>query len=78
MRAARAYKAKSIFLSGGVAANKLLRKELSVISRRLSVNFFAPPMKYNTDNAAMIGVAAYISYLRKKNRAIKANSNLNI
>jgi N6-L-threonylcarbamoyladenine synthase len=77
-RAARAYKAKSIFLSGGVAANKLLRKELSVISRQLSVNFFAPLMKYNTDNAAMIGVAAYISFLRKKNRAIRAQANLNL
>jgi N6-L-threonylcarbamoyladenine synthase len=78
IRAAKEYKVKSIMLAGGVAANKLLRKQLSVISYQLSVNFFAPAMKFNTDNAAMIAAAAYINYLRKKNREIRAQANLNL
>jgi len=78
MRAAKECKAKSVMLSGGVAANKLLRKELKIQSSLLKANFFAPSMKFNTDNAAMIGVAAYISYLKRGNRAIRAQANLNL
>lgn len=78
MRAAKECKVKSVMLSGGVAANKLLRKELETQSSLLKTNFFAPSMAFNTDNAAMIATAAYISYLRKKNRKISAQSNLNL
>lgn len=77
-RAAREFKAKSIMLSGGVAANSALRKALSVISHKLSVNFFAPPMNLNTDNAAIIGAAGYLAYLRKENLPITAQGNLTL
>ncbi len=77
-RAAREYGAKSIFLSGGVAANKVLRNKLSAMSNGLGANFFAPPMDFNTDNAVMIAVAGYMSILRKKNRKFVANGNMGI
>ncbi|KKU91635.1 MAG: putative tRNA threonylcarbamoyladenosine biosynthesis protein Gcp [Candidatus Jorgensenbacteria bacterium GW2011_GWA1_48_11] len=77
-RAVKEFRAKSVLLSGGVAANKSIRKELSVMSYKLKVNFFVPPIKFNTDNATMIAVAAYIQFLQKKNRPIKANANLNL
>ncbi len=77
-RAAYAFKAKSIFLSGGVAANKELRKTLQATSYKLRANFLAPSMAFNTDNAAMIAVAGYINSLEKKNRRLIANSNLNL
>lgn len=77
-RAVREYGAKSIFLSGGVAANKELRRKLSVVSRGLNINFIAPPMDFNTDNAVMIAVAGYMSILRKKNRKLVANGNMGI
>ena len=69
---------KSIMLSGGVAANKTLRKEFGIVSRRLKVNFLAAPMKFNTDNAAMIAVAGYMAYLRGKRYKFSAQGNLNI
>lgn len=78
IRAAREIKAKSIVLAGGVAANKLLRKTLKAGSQKLKVKFFAPPAQFNTDNAAMIAAAAYISYLRKKEQKISADGNLNL
>lgn len=78
VRAAKEYKAKSIILAGGVAANRALREALAGESKKLGANFFAPPMEFNTDNAAMIAVAAYIQTLKKKNRRIAAQANLSL
>lgn len=78
IRAAKEFEVKSIMLSGGVAANKLLRKTLKAESQKLKAKFFAPPAQFNTDNAAMIAVAAYIAHLRKTNRKISAWPNLNL
>ena len=77
-RAVGEFRAKSIILSGGVAANKALRKSLKEKSKELKINFFAPPMDFNTDNAMMIGAAAYINFLRKKNRRLIANGNMSL
>jgi len=78
IRAAKEFGAKSIMLSGGVAANKALRKSLKAESSKLKADFLVAPMKFNTDNAAMIAVAAYIQQLQNKKRAIRAQANLNL
>jgi N6-L-threonylcarbamoyladenine synthase len=78
MKAASVIGAKSVLLSGGVAANKALRKRLTIESKKMSIPFFAPPMKFNGDNASMIGVAAYLQDLRKKKRPLKANGQMEI
>jgi N6-L-threonylcarbamoyladenine synthase len=77
-RAVNEFGAKSIFLSGGVAANRELRHKLSLISEELNIQFIAPPQNFNTDNAAMIAVAGYMSILRKKNRKLVADGIMNI
>jgi len=77
-RAVREFGAKSLILSGGVAANKELRNALQATSYKLQANFFAPPMDFNTDNAMMIAAAGYINLLQKKNRRLSANGNLSI
>ena len=56
IRAAETYGARSIMLSGGVAANTALRTRFAYETKKIDAQFFAPPMEYNTDNAAMIGV----------------------
>ena len=66
MKAAEKYKVKSLFLSGGVSANKILRERLQKESAELGINYSCPPMEYTTDNAAMIAVAGYFSYLKNK------------
>ncbi len=79
IRAAREFGAKSILLSGGVAANKALRESLAFSAKRLAISFFVPPFEYNTDNAVMIAVAAYIRLLaKKKPYQLTAQSNLNL
>lgn len=77
-RAARTYGARSLLLSGGVAANTALREALKAKAASLHASFLAPSFSFNTDNAAMIGVAAHMSILRKKNRRIAAQANLSL
>ena len=53
-RAIEEYKPKSIILGGGVSANSQLREEF----QKLHSNALIPEMKYTTDNASMIAIAA--------------------
>ncbi len=60
IRAAKAYKAKSITISGGVAANKKLRKELAKAAKKIKLKVYVPDFSLCTDNALMIANAAAI------------------
>lgn len=44
-------------VAGGVAANKTVRATLQKLATKYGFGFFAPPMAYCTDNAAMIALA---------------------
>jgi N6-L-threonylcarbamoyladenine synthase len=46
--------------------------------RAFRMQFFAPNIKYNLDNAAMIAAAGYVTYLRKKKYKLEAQGNLNL
>lgn len=48
----------TIALGGGVAANSGLRQHLSAAAQAHGLTVLFPPLKYCTDNAAMIGCAA--------------------
>lgn len=72
IKAAEKYKVKSLLLSGGVSANKMLRERLQKEAVELGVNYSCPPMEYTTDNAAMIAVAGYFNYLKNKKTALRA------
>ncbi|AZO96480.1 tRNA (adenosine(37)-N6)-threonylcarbamoyltransferase complex transferase subunit TsaD [Halocella sp. SP3-1] len=62
MKAVQEREAKSVILSGGVAANKTLRQQLSVALAEEDLPLYTPSLKLCTDNAAMIGAAAYYQY----------------
>ena len=82
LRATKEYGAKSISLSGGVAANKALRNSLNLKSKILNLKFFVPPQGLCTDNAEMIGLAAcfmlHNGYKPKNYKQIRADSNLEL
>ncbi len=77
-RAVEQYGAKSVWLSGGVAANRLLRAELAKAGRKRGVPLVVADKKHNTDNGAMIGAAAYMGTFRKKRYPLVAKGDLAI
>ncbi|WP_017812855.1 tRNA (adenosine(37)-N6)-threonylcarbamoyltransferase complex transferase subunit TsaD [Paenibacillus shenyangensis] len=62
IRAVRAYGVRQLLLCGGVAVNKGLRKTLTERCEREQIELLIPPFEYCTDNAAMIGAAAYLKW----------------
>jgi N6-L-threonylcarbamoyladenine synthase len=58
-RAAEAFQVQAVLLAGGVAANKLLRDEMS---RRSSIAVRYPPLALCTDNAAMVAAAGFFHW----------------
>ncbi|MFH1246656.1 MAG: tRNA (adenosine(37)-N6)-threonylcarbamoyltransferase complex transferase subunit TsaD [Candidatus Liptonbacteria bacterium] len=77
-RAAEELNAKSILLSGGVSANKFLRGELARRAKEHGMQFYVADFAYNTDNAAIIGLAAYLNLLRGKKYPLRARGDLKI
>lgn len=59
-RAAERQGVRRIVLTGGVAANSELRLRCEQIAARRGWTLAVPPLRYCTDNAAMIGLAAII------------------
>ena len=57
--AANEYQAESLIVTGGVAANTLLREEFSQKGAREGLRVHFPSRQLSTDNAAMIAAAAY-------------------
>ena len=62
IRALKEYNVKNLILAGGVAANSYLRETLDKECNKEGFNFSYPRISYCTDNAAMIGAAAYYAY----------------
>ena len=58
---------KTLTVVGGVSANKALRKEMNKMGKENNIKVFFPNLDYCTDNAAMIGMAAYYE-IKKKER----------
>ncbi|WP_439103144.1 tRNA (adenosine(37)-N6)-threonylcarbamoyltransferase complex transferase subunit TsaD [Celeribacter marinus] len=50
---------KSLVIVGGVAASEQLRETMSALVERYGVTLSLPPVKWATDNAAMIAMAAW-------------------
>ena len=65
---------KHIIIAGGVAANRVLRKSMQELAEELGVELSVPPIKYCTDNAAMIAAAGYYAYLDKRIGSLNLNS----
>jgi N6-L-threonylcarbamoyladenine synthase len=58
------YDIKRVIMAGGVSASKYLRSEMQKMCDSFGVDLSVPPIKYCTDNAAMIACAAYPQYLK--------------
>lgn len=63
MRAVKEYGTSKFAIAGGVASNSTLRAAMKKACEERNVEFYYPSPIFCTDNAAMIGVAAYYEYL---------------
>jgi N6-L-threonylcarbamoyladenine synthase len=57
--AAITFGARQVCICGGVSANAMLRKVAQSRFAQLALPLYIPPLAYCTDNAAMIGAAAF-------------------
>ena len=63
MRAVREYGLSKLAIAGGVASNSALREAMREACEKNGVEFYHPSPILCTDNAAMIGSAAYYEYM---------------
>ena len=63
IRAAKDYHMDRLAIAGGVASNGALRAAMEAACEKEGIRFYRPSPIFCTDNAAMIGVAAYYEYI---------------
>ena len=73
MQVAKDYKMKQVAIAGGVAANSSLLEAMEKACTAHNLKFYHPSKILCTDNAAMIGAAAYYEYIR----GVRAGFDLN-
>ncbi|MDR0546924.1 MAG: tRNA (adenosine(37)-N6)-threonylcarbamoyltransferase complex transferase subunit TsaD [Dysgonamonadaceae bacterium] len=57
--ALKQYHSRSFAIVGGVAASPQLREEAAKLCKRMKVELCLPPLRWSTDNAAMIALATF-------------------
>ncbi len=61
-------------IAGGVASNSALRQALETVCAERKIDFYRPSPLLCTDNAAMIGAAAYYEYVRGVRHGLDLNA----
>ena len=78
MEAVRKYGLKKFAIAGGVASNSSLRKAFKEACEKENVAFYHPSPVYCTDNAAMIGTAAFYEYQKGVRHGFDLNAVPNL
>ena len=76
--AAKEYGYEKLAIAGGVASNSALREAMQEACDRENLQFYYPSPIFCTDNAAMIGVAAYYEYLAGTRHGLDLNAVPNL
>ena len=77
VHAARITDARTITLTGGVAANSELRSSLKSAAEEINADVFYPPINLCTDNGAMIAGIAYEKYQQGLRDDLSLNATAN-
>ncbi|MBR5789048.1 MAG: tRNA (adenosine(37)-N6)-threonylcarbamoyltransferase complex transferase subunit TsaD [Lachnospiraceae bacterium] len=78
MEAIDTYHIDKFAIAGGVASNSGLRAAFEEACANKNVSFFMPPPILCTDNAAMIGAAAYYEYIKGVRHSLDLNAVPNL
>jgi N6-L-threonylcarbamoyladenine synthase len=76
--AAKDYHMKQVAIAGGVAANSSLLEAMEKACREQGLSFYHPSKILCTDNAAMIGAAAYYEYRNGARAGLDLNAVPNL
>ncbi|MGB8455355.1 MAG: tRNA (adenosine(37)-N6)-threonylcarbamoyltransferase complex transferase subunit TsaD [Anaerocolumna sp.] len=76
--AAREYHMDKVAIAGGVAANSALRLAMGTACKEHGIHLYYPSPVLCTDNAAMIGAAAYYEYLNGTRHGLDLNAVPNL
>jgi N6-L-threonylcarbamoyladenine synthase len=76
--AAKDFNMKQVAIAGGVAANSSLREAMLKACRENDLTFYYPSPIFCTDNAAMIGAAAYYEYQKGTRSGLDLNAVPNL
>ena len=63
-KAALKYRVREVAIAGGVSANSYLRNGIERLGKKHGWKVFVPPLRFCTDNAAMVGIAGWYKYLK--------------
>lgn len=72
--AAKSVGSDKIAIAGGVSANSVLRSMMQHAAKENNMSFYCPPLKYCTDNGAMISCAGYLQYIGGKRGGLDLNA----
>ena len=78
IRAAKDYHMDRLAIAGGVASNGALRAAMEAACEKEGIRFYRPSPIFCTDNAAMIGVAAYYEYQKGTRHGWDLNAEPNL
>ena len=78
MMAVKEYGYDKFAIAGGVASNTTLRRAMEEACRNNGVQFYHPSPVFCTDNAAMIGVAAYYEFIQGTRHGLDLNAVPNL
>jgi N6-L-threonylcarbamoyladenine synthase len=78
MKACKIKKADKIAIAGGVASNSSLREAMIKVGKENNIQVLFPEPKLCTDNAAMIGSAAYYEFKKGKIAGLELNAIPNL
>lgn len=76
--AAKEYGYKKLALAGGVASNSALRSAMAASCEKNNIQLYHPSPIFCTDNAAMIGVAAYYEFIKGTRHGLDLNAVPNL
>lgn len=78
VKAIKEFGADKFAIAGGVASNGTLREGMRDACEKCGAKFYHPSPVYCTDNAAMIGVAAYYEFLSGRRDGLDLNAVPNL
>ena len=78
IQAVKDYKIPKLAMAGGVASNSALREAMKTACEKRNIPFYYPSPILCTDNAAMIGAAAYYEYMNGSRAGLDLNAVPNL